>query len=156
MTTRAKTQRSRSRDRRGRGRDVLLALVSVAAFAATAVPAWGQAVLGRTVAAATDAPVGGVFVTLTDATGRQAAGFLSRENGRFLIQAPGPGRYLLRAELIGYGSVERAVELTADETVHETVRLPLEAIPLEGIVARSSRERVCALSPTEGDALTRL
>lgn len=107
-------------------------------------------------AEATGAPLRGVFVTLTDSTGRQAGGYLSRAGGGFLLRAPGAGQYLLRAELIGYGSVEWLVELGPEQTVRDTLRLPLEAGRLDGIVARGARERQCALRPDQGNALTRL
>lgn len=132
-------------------------MVALAVLSALAVsPAAGQRVSGRTVAASTDAPLGGVFVTLVDDAGRRVAGYLSQPGGTFLVRAPVAGRYRLRAELIGYGSIERVVDLAADETVNETLRLRLEAIQLEGIVARSSRERQCSLGSAEGDALARL
>lgn len=138
----------------------LIALTAVLAcalaLAAGLAPLSAQAVLGRVVAADTEAPLAGVFVTLVDRAGAQAAGFLSRSDGGYLIRAPGPGTYTLRAEMIGYASVEQRVELEADATVQRTLRLPLQALELEGLVARAPRERECALRPEEGDALSRL
>lgn len=134
---------------------ILPAILLATLVAALAAPAHAQAVLGRTVAGSTGAPLGGVFVTLTDDAGEQAAGLLSRPDGRFMIRAPA-GRYTLAAELIGYGSVTRSVELTAEATTQVTLRLPLEAVALEGIVARASGTQRCRLDPTEGDALSRL
>lgn len=116
----------------------------------------GQTVLGRAVAAETGAPIAGVFVTLTDSTGIQLAGSLSRADGGFLIRTPAAGRYVLRAEMIGYVGLTQDVELAPGETLRKTLAMPLHAIELDRIVARSSRRRACRLGAEEGDALTRL
>lgn len=139
-----------------RGRVTLSLALAAVSVGLVHSPARAQAVLGRTVAETTDAALAGVFVTLTDEAGRRAGGFLSRPDGGFLIRAPGPGRYVLRGELIGYGSLERPVELVAGDTVRETLRLPLEAVRLEGIVASASRQRDCSLRAEEGEVLNRL
>lgn len=153
MTARCTTGGARGR---GAGRWGAAAALIMGLGAVAAVPLGAQTVVGRTLASATDAPLGGVFVTLIDEAGRQTAGFISRPDGGFLIRAPGPGRYVLRAELIGYGSIERWVELSEGTMLPETLRLPLQAVELEGIVARASRQRDCSLRSEEGQALERL
>lgn len=129
--------------------------ITLLALGAISSPSEAQTVVGRVVAAETAAPLGGVFISLTDSTGTRAAGFLSREDGSFAIRAPRAGTYLLGLEMIGYRGTSETLRLAAGETVRRTLRLPLEAIELDEIVATGTRQRECAVRPSEGDALAR-
>ncbi|HEU0298138.1 MAG TPA: carboxypeptidase-like regulatory domain-containing protein [Longimicrobium sp.] len=67
-------------------------------------------------------PVDGTVVGLYPATGGRAlAGGLTDGEGRFSLAAPAAGRYLVRAERIGYQPAQAEVELAAGET--EELRL---------------------------------
>jgi hypothetical protein len=60
-----------------------------------------QVLRGRVIAAEDNSVIRGAFVILVDTTGRERAASLSDADGLFRIQAPEPGIYRLRWELIG-------------------------------------------------------
>lgn len=115
-----------------------------------------QAIQGRVLAADTDAPISGAFVTLVDSVGERVGASLSRSDGNFLIRAPRPGRYDLRAEMIGYAGVSQVVELAEGETTRRVLRVPLAAIQLAPLVVSAGRERQCHGVADEAAALSRL
>ncbi|MBM4189016.1 MAG: hypothetical protein FJ206_17085 [Gemmatimonadetes bacterium] len=80
-----------------RGTCALLFLLAVGSG-----PAGAQTVIVRAVEAETNRPVPGAIVQLVDTTMRAVAQGLTSESGRLVLRAPGPGRYLLRADRIGY------------------------------------------------------
>ncbi|MEJ2677750.1 MAG: carboxypeptidase regulatory-like domain-containing protein [Gemmatimonadota bacterium] len=88
-------------------------------------------------------PVQGALTVLLDAQGRRVVATLSGPHGRFELTAPGPGRYRVSAERIGYAT--RATpffDLAAGAVVERTVVASVKAIPLEAIrVTGTSRCR---------------
>jgi hypothetical protein len=60
-----------------------------------------QVVRGQVLAAEDQRAIRGAFVILVDSTGRERAASLSDSSGFFRIQAPEPGAYRLRWELVG-------------------------------------------------------
>ena len=63
-------------------------------------------------------PMYGAMVTLVDSTGTRRAGGFSDVDGRFVIRAPGPGRFSVRAELVGRITVTSAPrDLAAGDSV---------------------------------------
>ncbi len=100
-------------------------------------------------------PVGAAFVILHDSAGAPARRALSRADGRFLLPAPGPGVYTLRAERIGYGTaVSPPLRLSAGDTLDYRMRASGAAVTLEGItVSAGSR---CDVRPAQGVAAAAL
>jgi len=71
----------------------------------------------------------GVRVVLEDLN----VGTLSDENGRFLLGEVPLGRHVLRAEMLGRTSVTDTVQIRPDRPIQMEIRLPPEALAIEGI-----------------------
>lgn len=113
--------------------------------------AGAQTVRGVLVDDGSERPVVGALVVLLDSAGTQRGGSLTDQAGRFLIQAPVPGRYRLRAERVGYRSaLSEPLELAAGAALEHPLRAPVEAVALEGIVARAEQRR-CRVRPRDGE-----
>jgi hypothetical protein len=123
----------------------LLALF-LALFAAT--PLTAQTIHGVLVDSA-GRPVDGTVVGLYPAgSGRAAAGGLTDREGRFSLSAPVPGRYLVRAERVGYRPALAEVELAAGEAEEVRLTTAVRAFVLEPIeVTADSR---CVVRPGTG------
>jgi hypothetical protein len=95
-------------------------------------------------------PVEGALVLLVDAAGRERTGAFSNRNGRFVLEAPEPGRYTVRAERIGFrlGS-SGAFDLHPGQRLEQRVLLPVEAVELRGVTVEATRR--CQIRPGEGD-----
>ncbi len=99
-------------------------------------PLAAQAVRGTVSDPATGEPLwGAVVVLLEGAEGEaRAAGVIADQGGRYLIRAPGPGTYRLRAERIGFRSITTPpFALGAEESLHRDLRAPVQAVALEEI-----------------------
>ncbi|MFH1762681.1 MAG: carboxypeptidase regulatory-like domain-containing protein [Gemmatimonadota bacterium] len=108
-----------------------------------------QSVLGQLLDASTGAPVEGALVLLMDEAGEEAGGYLTNQAGRFVIQAPGPGTFTLRAERIGYETITSA-PFPLEQAQQFGIRLETAqaAIVLEEI--RVEGEQQCVVRPGEG------
>ena len=115
-----------------------------------ATPAAAQLIRGQFVEEGSGAPVVGGFVSLVDASGARVRSGLSVESGRFFLEAPGPGSYVVRGERIGFSSVEQGVVVRPDTALDVILRAPTLAIQLQGIVA--SADRRCRVRPEAGAA----
>lgn len=113
-------------------------------------PAASQLIRGQFVEEGSGAPVVGGFISLMDGAGARVGSGLSAESGRFFVEAPGPGSYLLRGERIGFSSVEQRVVVQPGEALDVVLRAPTRAIQLQGIVA--SADRRCRVRPEAGAA----
>lgn len=114
------------------------------------IPAAAQSVRGELVEEGSTRPVAGAFVVLMDEAGRRGAAGLSDAAGRFLLAAPRPGRFTVRAERVGYAATLSApLELAAGDPV--PLRLAVETRPvlLEGLLAEGER-RGCEVRPDGG------
>lgn len=101
-------------------------------------PADAQTVRGRVVEEGTRQPLAGAFVVLVDAEGNRHDAVLSDGDGRFTIQAVEPGTYRIKAELIGYATIEsRWLDLGAGGTVAQELEVPVQAISLDAISVQS-------------------
>ena len=101
--------------------------------AALTVPAAAQAQDGTVTGMVTDAsgrPVGSVQVHLAG-TG---LGTLSRDNGRYIILNVPAGEYQLRAERIGYGTMEVTINVAGGGTVEQNFAIEAQALGLDEIV----------------------
>lgn len=104
-------------------------------LAATAPLAAQQPVRGRVVDAGLASPVPGALVTLLDPGGARVTSVLTSGSGAFVIADVAPGRYRLRAEMIGRRTVESDPfdVLGGSELPPRTLELPAEPISLEGL-----------------------
>ncbi|MGD8320451.1 MAG: carboxypeptidase regulatory-like domain-containing protein [Gemmatimonadota bacterium] len=127
---------------RAHGAAVVAALVLV-----TASPVWAQNVRGRYVAERTGQPLGGAFVTLLDGSGGTVASTLTNAGGWFQLHAPAPGRYVVRAEHIGYTTEQAAVETGSGATVVVKLVGHFKAIELEGLTAEV--DKACSIPASQ-------
>jgi hypothetical protein len=98
-------------------------------------------------------PVGVVFVTLLRPDGTRVGSFLSDSTGRFFFDAPGTGRYRLRAERIGHTTASVEIDVPHEGV---TVRMdaPPAAIALAAIEVR--RDGRCTVRPDAAAAAARI
>ena len=137
-------------------RQVTLSLVPLLLLTATtAVHAGAQSVRGRLLDADGVTALGSAMMVLEHSDGTEVDRALSRDNGLFILNAPVPGSYRLRAERIGYATTRSEYfDLAEGETVTRNLVAVVEAITLEGIEAGG--ERQCTVRPEEGLAVTRV
>jgi hypothetical protein len=97
-----------------------------------ATPATSQIVAGRVVDASSNAPVGGVTITLVDTLAATHRAVVNNAAGEFIIVVKAPGTYLLRASRLGYATTQTPpIEIGDGEVVEVEVRLDVEAVQLE-------------------------
>ncbi len=119
-------------------------------------PLCAQAVVGRIIDADAGGGVAGAFVVLADSAGRRRAAVLSDGQGRFVLTAPGPGTYTVRAERIGMATRSLpAFTLAAGERRSVSLALAPEAVPLAAIEVSAKKGR-CELRPEAGAATARV
>ncbi len=87
-------------------------------------------ITGQALDATTRRPLIGVQVFIPE-TGR---GTLTDSNGRFVLTNVEAGSITLRAQMIGYGSVEAVVSVVSGETVTANLMLQPEALSLDELV----------------------
>ncbi len=95
----------------------------------------GSAIRGRVVARADGRPVAGAELRLRrvddpDAAERRLA---TDGSGGFLLEDAGAGRYVLTVSSLGYAEVTDTVEARGGRINQVTVRLPEEAVEIEGV-----------------------
>jgi hypothetical protein len=113
--------------------------------------AGAQTVRGTVVDARSGHPVPGAVVVLLDENGRRHAAVLSGAAGDYRVSATRAGRYVLRAERVGYGTLTSApLQLEAGETVTHRLEAGAARIVLEAVQARG-RARDCTLRPDGSD-----
>jgi len=114
-------------------------------------PALAQTIRGDVVDATTHQPLEGSVVVLVDSAGVTVLSTLTSTDGRFVVHAPGSGRYALRIERIGYGSVTtEPFAVAGDGEVFRHVETSMVPITLDSIEVESGRR--CVVRPGE-DAL---
>ena len=86
------------------------------------------------------APLPGVFVILLDSAHVQRAATLTDAHGHYAFHIPTPGRYSLRAELIGHQSVTVPIDGTRSATAN--IALPVSPILIGSIEAKAERRCV--------------
>ncbi len=80
---------------------LVMRLVAISLLLALPAGAGAQVLRGRLLAAEDNSVIRGAFIILVDTTGRERAASLTDTTGYFRIQAPEPGMYRLRWELVG-------------------------------------------------------
>lgn len=114
-----------------------------------------QVLRGRVVDPSDGGAVEGAMVVLLDEEGRRRAAMLTSATGLFRLEAPGAGRYRLRADRIGYRSAySSGFDLARVDTAHVIIQAEVDAIPLEGIEV-DGRGR-CSVRPTDGLSTARV
>jgi hypothetical protein len=105
-------------------------------------PVMAQVIRGQVIDAERRTPVSLATLTVLTGTGSVAVRTLSDSSGWFAFSAK-PGRYLVRADRIGYLSVADTITVTAEAFVSVTLAMSARAIPLKPLVinARSPLER---------------
>ncbi|HEX2189756.1 MAG TPA: carboxypeptidase regulatory-like domain-containing protein [Longimicrobiaceae bacterium] len=122
-----------------------------------APPLAGQAVRGSVVDEVGGTPVARALVLLMDEAGNRRAGALTGPDGRFLLAAPAPGSYTLRAERVGHESaVSPVLALRAGETLEHRLAAPSRQVVLDGITVRAPSARGCRVRPEVGLATAAL
>lgn len=110
--------------------------LALCAVLAVAGPAAAQRVTGWTLDAATGEPLSDVHVLLISMEDRVAAETFSNDAGVFALEAPASGTWRIRAQMIGYGTVEsKPVDVLPGGEVAVEVRMQVEAVPVEPVVA---------------------
>jgi hypothetical protein len=135
-----------------RGASVVALALTLLVGSATA--AGGQQIRGRFTAAASGAPLAGAYVTLLDRSGTTLASGLSNAGGHFTLVAPGPGRYTVRAEHIGYAAASAVLEVTSSGAPFVELSAAFRAIQLEGLTAEV--DRACDIPPATGRRVAEL
>jgi hypothetical protein len=103
-------------------------------------PLAGQVIQGRTVDAESRAWVPATLVTLLTEAGDSVTAIVSDGAGLFSVTVPAPGRYMLRAERLGYSDVVTAViPVAAGEQVTVEVLLGADPVALDPLVVTSRR-----------------
>lgn len=124
---------------------LLLAPVSLLLLA---IPATAQTVRGVVVDEAAR-PVQGMLVKLVaPADGAAAGGALTDAEGRFSLAAPGPGRYTVRAERVGYAPGAASVDLEAGQAAEVRLTAAVRAFVLPALEVAAQR---CSVRPSEDD-----
>lgn len=118
----------------GRRRRALQLYLSASLILAAA-PLEGQVLTGRLLAAFEERPISDGVVQFLTPDGTVVASAMSGEDGRFVLEAPEPGRYLVRGEAAFFEPVtEGPLELRASDTLEVELRLlarPVEMDPVE-------------------------
>lgn len=118
-------------------------------------PLAGQTIHGTIVEEGSSQPVAGGFVVLLGSDGTQRAATLSDVQGRFRLEAPGPGAYGLGVDRIGYLSVRTPVfQLPAGRTIEYRLSVRVEPVELSGIDVAVDTE--CRIRPGEELASARI
>lgn len=109
---------------------IVAALLALLPAAAT-----GQSIQGTVVDEADEQPLEGVRLVVYDQAGEIQGETLSDEEGWFGLPVPGPGAWVLAADVIGYGDLRtEPVEVGIGEQVTVKVRMAVQAIALEPLV----------------------
>lgn len=126
-----------------------ISLLAALLIPSVPVSATAQQVTGRLVDETTGEPLRAAFVVLLDSAGVERAGILTNPDGRYLLRAPEPGRYTVRAELIGYATrTSPPLALTPGEVRTWDASIPFAAVELEAIEVEGSQR--CTVRPGSG------
>lgn len=113
-----------------------------------------QPVAGVVVEEGAGTPVPGAMVILRDSTGTQVRRVLTNAAGRFLVLASDPGPHTITVERIGYADWATPSFEPRDLAQLITIRVPVQAIALEGLDVAAGRR--CEVRPEEGKATARV
>jgi TonB-linked SusC/RagA family outer membrane protein len=112
-----------------------LALLAVGLFAAAPAAAQTGTVTGTILDASTGAPLDAVQVSLETVGAAQTnLGGLTQATGRFILINVPAGQYVLRAQLLGFGTKTQVIDVIGGQPAIVDMRLDPEAISLSEIV----------------------
>ncbi len=132
------------------------AWLPVIALLLLASPAAAQTVTGTVTEAESLRPLASAVVSLVDESGEVRARTLTDNEGHYRLQAPTPGRYLIRAERLGWRTDGVApIDLETGATIRRDLVARVEAVSLRGIVVETG-DPVCRMDPDEGAAMVQL
>jgi hypothetical protein len=102
----------------------------------------GQVVLGELVAAEDRRPLPGTLITLVDSSGMRWGRYVTNAAGRFILRPSMPGRYMIRAERIGYQVATSPMLSVGKDTL--LYRFAIQPLPVQlpGLDV-ASRDRGC-------------
>lgn len=118
----------------------LTALLVCVGLLPPAPEAHAQTATGRVTDGSTGEPVRGAMISLLDSEREVTRRVVSDSTGRYTVEAPDPGEYLLLADLLGYELLESPLlRFDADRTVTVDFELPVDALELEGLRVAAER-----------------
>ena len=110
----------------------LVHLSILAACLALPLPGSAQTLRGELLGAGSDTPVSGGVVMLLGGEGETIRTVMADSIGLFTLVAPGPGRYSVYAEALGYLSfVDGPLEFAAGQGYQAQIRLELNPIQID-------------------------
>ncbi len=112
----------------------LAGAIAAATAAALGLAPEARAQTGTVTGTVVDAGTGRPIVSARVHVPALNAAALSRENGRFLLPAVGPGAHELHVDVVGFASVVRTVSVRAGETATIDIQLHSTALELAEIV----------------------
>ncbi len=124
-------------------RHLILAPALALAFAMMVLPgaAVAQTLTGRVTEDGSDRPVGGALLALVDRDGDRKADVLSDADGRFRLDPPEAGEYVLETTRIGYRTARSPLlALGVEGTASVSVELTPEPLGLAGLEVTVERE----------------
>ncbi|CAN5654197.1 hypothetical protein BH23GEM6_BH23GEM6_12000 [soil metagenome] len=134
---------------------ILLAALALTQMLTSADDVAAQTVRGTVTDGSSRQPLQGALVLLLDESGVQQGGALTSATGNFLIAAPSPGQYQLRAQRIGYSDgIIGSVALRQEQSVEHSMVLEVSAITLDGIAVQARRR--CVVRAGDGQILGHL
>ncbi len=129
-----------------------VAALSAALSAGIAPPAAAQQISGTVRETDGGRPIGGGFVSLLNSAGEAVEADFTAADGIFSFRAPGPGRYRIRVERIGYANwVTEPYEVRVGQPLTIAVEVPPDPVRLGDL--RVEVTGSCLDDPSEGAAL---
>ena len=115
--------------------------LSAFAMAVSVLSVDAQTVQGRVLDAQQRRPVAHAVVRLTDPSGESLTAVAADSTGRYQLPLPGPGRYRVRVEHLGYQTQDSAPFDAQNEsdTVSVDVRLEPRPVPLRGLAVTADQ-----------------
>lgn len=114
-----------------------------------AMPAAAQLVRGRVIDAGTRNAVVGAYIVLIDEAGGRHNGVLTNDLGVYTLRLRQPGRFLVRAEMIGRQSIDSDyMDIGPADTLAIDLTLPLAPITLDEIDVSAAKK--CEVRPGSG------
>jgi hypothetical protein len=114
-----------------------------------------QGVRGTIISGTSSQPIEGAAVSLLDSSGARVGGIFSDGSGRFVVSAPEPGLYTVRAVRIGYRPIASApIALDAGRVAEQSLVMEPVPVALPTVVTRG--EDRCVIKPDEGLAVARV
>ena len=129
---------------------VALALAGVAEVASIPTALSAQSVAGRVTESGSDRPVPGAMVRLFTSEGPTGTRHLTAGDGRFRLALPGPGRYEVEVERIGFRPTRAGpVDAVGQAPIRLDVPVPPEPVRLDDLDLSGTRRR-CSLEGERG------